>query len=199
MLSVSRPCRKCLVDKPITLDHYQAIPNSTDGFRKTCRECKSKSDQLRHLANKDKNIARVREWYKNNKDIKQEYDRQYRETNRLKIRAQKKIAWRKLREALPITRLYQNCYTSSRRFEESKRYKITKTDIQKLFVRQRNLCFYCGIEMNTTTGQELDHVIPRIRGGVHSIGNLVATCLCCNREKSHRFITEYKLRKVVLR
>ena len=44
-------------------------------------------------------------------------------------------------------------------------------------------CVYCGAVL---PAEELtvDHVEPRVKGGDHSEGNLVACCIPCNREKA---------------
>ncbi len=43
-------------------------------------------------------------------------------------------------------------------------------------------CVYCALVFRP---EELtvDHVEPRVKGGDHSDGNLVASCVACNRDK----------------
>ena len=54
----------------------------------------------------------------------------------------------------------------------------------KLFARDRNLCAYCGDELNRSP--TLDHVVPKALGGIHHRTNLVSCCLMCNSQKGHK-------------
>lgn len=49
-------------------------------------------------------------------------------------------------------------------------------------------CAYCGKE---TTRWEVDHIIPRSRGGSNRISNLALSCHECNQEKGDRTAAEY--------
>jgi 5-methylcytosine-specific restriction endonuclease McrA len=51
-----------------------------------------------------------------------------------------------------------------------------------IFLRDRNTCQYCG---RTLPRRELniDHVVPRSRGGTSTWENVVCSCLECNRQK----------------
>jgi 5-methylcytosine-specific restriction endonuclease McrA len=53
---------------------------------------------------------------------------------------------------------------------------------ERILRRDRYRCVYCGQEM-PDEALTLDHVEPRMRGGDHSEGNLVAACRACNAEK----------------
>jgi 5-methylcytosine-specific restriction endonuclease McrA len=44
-------------------------------------------------------------------------------------------------------------------------------------------CVYCG-RVLPPDELTVDHVEPRVKGGDHSKGNLVACCTACNREKA---------------
>lgn len=52
-------------------------------------------------------------------------------------------------------------------------------------------CFYCGEKSPLT----MDHVVPLIRGGSHSEGNIVPACMSCNCTKQARFVMEWRLQK----
>ena len=49
-----------------------------------------------------------------------------------------------------------------------------------IFSRSNNKCVYCGAKAT-----EIDHIIPRAKGGTNSTYNLVASCKSCNRKKSN--------------
>ena len=52
-------------------------------------------------------------------------------------------------------------------------FKIFERDIPKMLNRQNGECFWCSCKLDK---YHIDHVIPLIKGGRHSIGNIVASC-----------------------
>jgi 5-methylcytosine-specific restriction endonuclease McrA len=54
-----------------------------------------------------------------------------------------------------------------------------------VFVRDAWTCQYCG-----RTAENLDHVVPRSRGGLHVWENVVAACRRCNAKKMDRTLAE---------
>ena len=61
-----------------------------------------------------------------------------------------------------------------------------------VMVRDHYECQYCG-----RAAENVDHVVPRSRGGTHSWDNVVAACKSCNSRKENRSIDEvgYRLRR----
>ncbi len=57
-----------------------------------------------------------------------------------------------------------------------------------VFGRDDHVCQYCG-----ATAENLDHVVPRSRGGSHSWDNVVACCRRCNIKKGNRLPNEVGL------
>jgi 5-methylcytosine-specific restriction endonuclease McrA len=51
-----------------------------------------------------------------------------------------------------------------------------------VFARDKNTCQYCGKRFPRPE-LNLDHVIPRSRGGLSTWENVVCSCFTCNREK----------------
>lgn len=51
--------------------------------------------------------------------------------------------------------------------------------------RDRKRCAYCR-----GSGDTIDHVVPRSRGGMHSWENCVACCTACNARKADRLLSE---------
>jgi 5-methylcytosine-specific restriction endonuclease McrA len=50
-----------------------------------------------------------------------------------------------------------------------------------VFARDDWSCQYCG-----AAAENLDHVVPRSRGGTHTWDNVVASCRRCNARKENR-------------
>ncbi|HVM09247.1 MAG TPA: HNH endonuclease [Acidimicrobiales bacterium] len=58
-----------------------------------------------------------------------------------------------------------------------------------IFLRDNHRCQYCG-----AAAENIDHVVPRSRGGTHSWENVVAACRPCNARKEDRFLHETHMR-----
>lgn len=61
----------------------------------------------------------------------------------------------------------------------------TKLNRRNVFERDRYRCQYCG-RVYPESKLNLDHVIPRDRGGRTSWENLVTSCIDCNSRKANR-------------
>jgi 5-methylcytosine-specific restriction endonuclease McrA len=61
-----------------------------------------------------------------------------------------------------------------------------------VFVRDDHTCQYCG-----APAENIDHVLPRSRGGQHLWENVVAACRRCNSRKEDRLPSEagFRLRR----
>jgi len=57
-----------------------------------------------------------------------------------------------------------------------------------VFIRDSHTCQYCG-----GGAENVDHVIPRSRGGTHTWDNVVAACKRCNSRKENRLPHEVGL------
>ncbi len=60
-----------------------------------------------------------------------------------------------------------------------------------VFARDNHRCQYCN-----RAAENIDHVVPRSRGGTHSWDNVVASCRACNARKEDRLLSESDLRLV---
>jgi ATP adenylyltransferase len=88
--------------------------------------------------------------------------------------------------------------------------KIDKTGIKKIFghrklssgiisgsirykvlLRAKNRCESCGIS-NDKKQLEVDHIIPRSKGGKDELSNFQALCYTCNSQKSNKDDTHFK-------
>ena len=64
----------------------------------------------------------------------------------------------------------------------NKEVKFTRHNI---FERDRNTCQYCGKKFDRKE-LNIDHVVPRMRGGLTNWTNVVCSCIDCNRSKGSR-------------
>jgi len=58
-----------------------------------------------------------------------------------------------------------------------------------VFARDGHRCQYCN-----RAAENIDHVVPRSRGGPHAWENVVASCRACNSRKEDRLLSEVDLR-----
>ncbi len=65
---------------------------------------------------------------------------------------------------------------------------VPVSEWRRILRRALGRCFYCGDQAKLT----MDHVVPIIRGGKHSIGNVVAACGSCNSSKNDRLVIEWR-------
>ena len=64
----------------------------------------------------------------------------------------------------------------------NKEVKFTR---QNVFERDHNMCQYCGKKFDRKE-MNIDHVVPRQRGGLTTWTNIVCSCIDCNRRKANR-------------
>ena len=59
-----------------------------------------------------------------------------------------------------------------------------------LLERERGCCIYCGIHASKAKMQ-IDHVVPKSKGGTDSLNNLVLSCHECNQVKGSQDVQTY--------
>ncbi len=69
------------------------------------------------------------------------------------------------------------CYT-----DESQKQKY----IIYVYENLTQKCAYCGVPLNISVIEEIDHFVPKNPDNCNDIGNLVVTCRKCNRSKSSK-------------
>ena len=79
-----------------------------------------------------------------------------------------------------------NWYRTQNRSKEA--WSIAR-DWCRLVNRYNHCCAYCGKYVEKL---QQDHVVPRIRGGRHTIGNLLPACSRCNSSKNSSLLIEWK-------
>ena len=78
--------------------------------------------------------------------------------------------------------------------EDLKRERAKSREIRKSQWWKRRLaegsCYYCG-EKFLPKDLTMDHIVPLIRGGKSTKGNIVAACKECNNRKKHMLPVEW--------
>ena len=127
---------------------------------KHCVEC-SKRNKAYFQEWKSENREKLRldskEWYKNNKERKRAVQKLWNESN---------IVARQVHSQNRVSRI--------------KDAKISKQEIDSLFILQKGHCTVCKCKLDSF---EVDHVVPVSRGGEHHITNIQLLCRHCNRTK----------------
>ena len=73
--------------------------------------------------------------------------------------------------------------------------KEVKFTRQNIFARDQDTCQYCG-QVHDRNDLNLDHVIPRDRGGPTSWENIVCSCIPCNTRKGNRLPNEARMQLI---
>ncbi len=69
---------------------------------------------------------------------------------------------------------------------------MTYNIYKKILAETDRKCYYCGCHLAGENYAEMEHVIPRSRGGADRAANRVASCKKCNRAKGTMFIHEWR-------
>jgi 5-methylcytosine-specific restriction endonuclease McrA len=72
--------------------------------------------------------------------------------------------------------------------------------LRRIFEKTDGHCFHCGKKLawnnygnpNSRTGWEVDHSIPRSKGGTDHLNNLFPSCIPCNRDKGDLSSKQYR-------
>jgi 5-methylcytosine-specific restriction endonuclease McrA len=169
-MNQSKLCRGCQTTKPLT--DFSPAKGVKDGRYSRCRDCKCAAMKTKYDANP-------------------EYRERLSQKNKARYSAN---AEKMIRQVIEYNRLHPEVkLASSHRNEVSRKYgtrvyEVTAKDIKRLLASP---CIYCG----STNKITIDHVIPRKRGGVHSVGNIVPACQTCNASRKSDTIMEWRVKK----
>lgn len=180
---------------------------TSDGLHWRCKECvksyqQGNIDQInaRRRENRqekaDQYNAYNREYHRKNPEPKKARDRNYRQANVEKKNAIDK-AWRdrNAEHVKASKREWKHSHLEEDKIKSANRRALKKQVGGSFTLQQwRDLCAYydytclcCGRrepEIKLTA----DHVVPLVRGGSNSIGNIQPLCLSCNTSKWTKII-----------
>ena len=207
--SVDRTCSVCGITQPLT--GFFRDKRGKDGYRADCKICNTVKRKANRAAdpeetrrkqaayyqvNREKIKAYVKAWREDHPEACREYHRSYaernveaeRERHRLKSARQPRERRREI-EARYLRRFPEKNRAKSHRRRSRQRKNGEALILDREYKRLYSLpCSVCGSRDQITA----DHVIPLVRGGRHSIGNLQPLCLRCNTRKGSRLMIEFK-------
>ena len=179
-----------------------------------CRTCHAVKQKERNISyykrNRETVIKANKEYVKNNADVVASRKKLYYENNKDHANAQKKIYYENNKEKFKdarrvyvqknkelIAQKRREYYATERGKEvidsgRTKRRKnigqifnVTEKDLQRI---RSNGCVVCA-DSNVT----IDHIVPVVKGGNHSIGNLQGLCRSHNSSKGSKFMMEWRV------
>ena len=194
-----KQCAGCGERKPLT--EFHRMKANADGYRPRCKVCRRAETTEYYVANsgavkarskawREANPERYRQqlvsWGERNREHKREINQAWRDANRGRIKA--------------VTTAYQRLHPEHARNQKARRkaqmgatvHRITKTEWEDLKAEYHGGCAYCSKKVVKPT---MDHIVPLIRGGGHTVDNIVPACSPCNREKGMRSVVEFLTRR----
>ena len=195
----TKECAGCGEVKPVSAFHrHQRHP---DGYHSRCKVCRKAETTVYYVANAEAVKARSKAWREANPErYKQQLKDWAAKPGNLERKREVDRAWkhahqehRKEYSQQPAQREYArlNAKTQNARRKAQKSatvHRITKAEWLDRQLEYEGRCAYCGTPVQEPT---MDHVVPLIKGGDHSVGNIVPACGRCNRRKHDRDVLEF--------
>lgn len=80
------------------------------------------------------------------------------------------------------------------------RKELSRQIIEKVKLKRRGLCFYCGVELPESDSYirawDVDHVIPVSKGGTNDFENLEPSCKTCNQKKGAKDFSDFVIGQI---
>lgn len=177
-------CSKCQIERP--LDMFSRQSSKTGKLRARCKSCDKIYDAKRYSENREKELARAKQYYRLNLEERKEYSRKYYLSNSISIKEKAKRNYPKYKESRMDNNRLRRAAKSGNDFSP---YSITD-----VILRYGHICYLCNdkIDMNAPRkpglagwelGLHLDHVIDISAGGSDSLDNVRPTHGICNLKK----------------
>jgi 5-methylcytosine-specific restriction endonuclease McrA len=198
-------CTGCNIVKTVDLFYREKA-----GHRSKCKACEVVRGKQYYLDNKEavkakraiyqkahlaEQYVHNQAWRKRNVEkVREAGRRQY--ANNIEHRKKVKNEWRNKNAELVkgylekyrvqhLPKMAEKAHKRRVRVRGNGVYLVTEKELNRLY---KSPCVNCGTKERITA----DHIIPVIRGGKHSIGNLQPLCLSCNASKNSKTMVEWK-------
>lgn len=156
-----RQCSQCGEWKELS-DFYRR-KDTPDGYRRNCKACCAV-----------RNTKVVRKWREENRDKYLQQNRESVERWGQKYPDRQRASYR-ADYASHRERFYANNRKRRARKSGVEVFVITDKEIRRAL---ESPCAHCG-----APSEQLDHIVPIVRRGRHSVGNLQGLCGACNARK----------------
>ena len=172
-------CTKCGRSFPRTVEYFHRQKGRPDGLRSWCKECNCADARRWGSDNREYARAAARAYAKRHRAEACLWHASWARTNPDKVRKIQHAYWLRhidrLRQAARERYHWKRCINTS-----------------ELWSDQGGRCYYCNVRLEMGNF-DVDHIMPRARGGLDVLGNTCLSCLRCNRSKRHRTPKEFFL------
>jgi 5-methylcytosine-specific restriction endonuclease McrA len=173
-------CKACVSED--NRENHKANPRDRRGYsaqyREENREIVNAKARIRHVANLDEDLHRMRKYAAANKDKLREIDKAYREANPER-RAETNRLWRQ--ENPEHCRDYYHQKRARKR-----EVTVEPVSLREIFDRDGGKCQICKRKVRwdlaypDPMSKSIDHIVPLSRGGTHEPRNCQLAHLRCN-------------------
>jgi len=188
-METSKICTKCKIKK--SYSEFNKRNDRKSGITSSCIKCNNEIRRINKalsykkltVEEKAKINKKAREHRHNNIEETTKKSKEYYLNNREKI-IQKVKDYKKTINGKIVKRCTQSKRRNNKKISSDK--TINKQSLLKLKEMQNSKCYYCECVLDFKSSGEvhLDHYVPLSKGGTHTIGNVVWSCVNCNLRKS---------------
>ena len=167
-------------------ENVPAIKKQQLKYRKKNRERLNELGKQYYHNNKEYYAELNKKYYAENKEYHDNYMIQYSLNNKERISEYNKHHYQNNKE------LYRKNWQTRRARMAGLPCNLTEEEWQDLLDMFGNSCAYCGVhqeELDETL--QRDHVIPVVKGGGYTKGNIVPACRRCNNSKGTKDLEDW--------
>jgi replicative DNA helicase len=191
-------CSRCKSPKPLT--EFSKDRRRKDGRASQCKRCDAQRLKTYYdtvcapsEAFRQRNNAKVKAYYKKNKEHVRRYKAAYYQAHKAEITRQHQAYYASHKPAITLAQKRYHERHPGRSAEDRHRRRmrerqglytpITPALRQFMLHKQSNKCCYCRRRFTKAHRATVDHLTPIARGGSHTPDNIVYACKSCNSKK----------------
>lgn len=169
---VTRTCNTCRLEKSLHQDFYRDSKGK-HGRAYRCIACTKQRCRTFYLDNRERQIAKAREFRQADLERNREYQAAYRERYPEKMQAARE-AWLAKHPEAPAE-------FAARRRARIRRAFVAPVDGFEIWLRDKGKCGIC--QSSIADEYHLDHIRPLSKGGTHEPQNVQLAHPACNQRK----------------